>query len=218
MNRFLKLSLSALVAASVSACSSLEPNLIPGSTASITPLITSSGKVARAPDGSQPIAGTAAGGTKTLLPVDSLSASAATGAIEQIFQTDRCNDLSRGGFVWFTDTVGFNDWLSPLSPEQQAQVKSRVDFSQQGVLLIDYGIAGTGGAGTTVMSKGLELKGSEAIVKIKRYEPSPTDKKKRAQVVSHPCSLHAMPRGGFNTLVVHSELGDRLTSFANTAR
>ncbi len=214
MNRLIKLSLSAVVAATVSACSTLEPNLIPGSTASITPLITTSGNVAKTPDGSLVDAnGTAAGGTKTLLP-----ATSGGGAIQQIFQTDRCNDLSRGGFIWFTDTVGFDDWLSPLSPALKAQVKSGVDFSQQGVLLIDYGVAGTGGAGTTVMSKSLELKGSEAIVKVKRYQPSATDQKKRAQVVTHPCSLHVMPSAGFSTLVIHSELGDRLTSFANTAR
>jgi len=97
-----------------------------------------------------------------------------------------------------------------------AQVKSKVDFSKQGALLLDYGTAGTGGAGSTVMGESLELKGSEAIVKIKRYEPSSTDNKKRAQVVTHPCSLHVMPRAGFDTLVIHSDLDDRLTSFANT--
>jgi len=139
----------------------------------------------------------------------------ASGSIAQIFRTDRCSDLSRGGFIWFTDTVSLDDWLAPLSSELMAQVKSKVDFSKQGVLLLDYGIAGTGGAGSTIMGDSLELKGSEAIVKIKRYEPSSTDKKKRAQVVTHPCSLHVMPRAGFNTLVIQSEQGDRLTSFVN---
>ena len=209
MNRYLKLSLSTLVAATVTACGALEPNIIPGSTATITPLITTSGKVAKVPDAP------AADGTKTLLASNSSSANFVKGSDQEIFRTDRCNDLSRGGFIWFTDVVSFDDWLSPLSPELMAQVKSKVDFSKQGALLLDYGIAGTGGAGSTVMSESLALKGAEAIVKVKRYEPSATDTKKRAQVVTHPCSLHVMPRAGFDTLVIHSELGDRLTSFAN---
>lgn len=210
MNRLFKLSCNTLVAgavaATIAACGALEPNVIPVSTSTVTPQITAGGKVALTEQGNGVT-------TKAVLPE-----SVGKGSIKQIFQTDRCSDLSRGGFVWFTDSVGFDDWLAPLSPELMAQVKSRVDFSKQGVLLLDYGIAGTGGAGSTVMSESLELKGSEAIVKVKRYEPSPTDRKKRAQVVTHPCSLHVMPRLGFSTLVVHSELGDRLTSFENSAR
>ena len=222
MIRLIKLSVSAFAVVTVAACGALEPKVVPVSTSVITPSIVAAGKVVSASDvpasdvpGSNASDEAKAIKTGSALPADPATGSA-TGLIEQIYQTDRCNDLSRGGFIWFTETVGFDDWLSPLSPELVTQVKSKVDFSKQGVLLVDYGIAGTGGVATTVASKRLELKGSEAIVKVKRFEPSSTNKKRRAQVVTHPCSLHVMPRTGFSTLVVHSEQGDRLISFANT--
>jgi len=207
MNRLLQLSFCALVTTAVSSCGVLEPNVVPSSTATITPLITSSGKVATAD------AGVGKESNRTVQSA-TLSGGSANGAITRIFQTDRCNELSRGGFIWFTDVVVLDDWLSPLSPEMIKQVKSNVDFSKQGVLLLDYGTAGTGGAGATVMNERLELKGKEAIVKVKRFKASSTDKK-RAQVVTHSCSLHVMPRIGYSTLVIHSEQGDRLTSFVN---
>ena len=208
--RLLKTSLSVLVAAAVTACGTLEPNVIETPASTVTPLITSAGKVTSAGNATSgtPVANAgSAAGSKAVL-------SSGSGSIQEIFRTDRCSDLSRGGFIWFTETVGLNDWLSPLSPELMAQIRSRVDFAKQGALLVDYGIAGTGGAAATV-SGSLERKGDEAIVKVERYEPSPTDRKKRAQVVTHPCSLHVISRTGFDTLVIQSEQGDRLTSFAN---
>jgi len=217
MNRLLQLSLCALVTAGVASCGVLEPNVVPSSTATITPLITSTGNVASADAGTNTVGANKVGmgkvGNRTIQSA-TLSGGSANGSIQRIFQTDRCNELSRGGFIWFTDVVVLDDWLSPLSPEMIKQVKSKVDFSKQGVLLLDYGTAGTGGAGATVMNERLEVKGKEAIVKVKRFKASSTDKK-RAQVVTHPCSLHVIPRTGFSTLVIHSDQGDRLTSFAN---
>jgi len=213
MIRLLKHSLITLAVGTVAACGTLEPDVVPVSSATITPVITAAGKVVKAPEGTVADAGTNEASAD--LPASSLSPGSATGSVQQIYRTDRCNELSRGGFVWFTDTVGFDDFLTPMSSEEVVQVKSKVNFSKQGVLLVDYGIAGTGGAGSTLMNESLEIKGPEAIVKVKRNDPSSTDNKKRAQVVTHPCSLYVMPRTGFDTLVVHNEFGDRLTSFSN---
>gem|GEM_PF-5946528 len=133
--------------------------------------------------------------------------------VERIFQTDRCNLLTRGGFIWFTESVSFNDWISPLDAGQAEQVRSKIDFSKQGVLLVDFGVAGSKAAGATVIDDQLEIKGQEGLVKVMRVNP-PADNR-TAQVVTHPCTLFVMPRSGYSSLVVLSEQDDRLISFDN---
>lgn len=189
----LRIFLTFVIAGSLFGCGILESE---GRAAS-SPLFTSDGK-------------------RTSQTVQSQSARSSTfgGGIIEIFQTNRCNDLSRGGFIWFTDEVVLNDWLSPLGPELAGQVKAKVDFSSQGVLLLDNGIAASPGAGIEVLNNQLVMKGSEAIVQI-RQNKAASKTKKRAQVVTHSCSLHVMPRSGYKTLVIQSEQGDRLTSFSN---
>lgn len=208
MNCLLKSSAVALLATGVASCGILESNVTPSSTATITPLITSGAKVATVSSGS------IANSTGSIDARTTSVLGGSGGSIQQIFKTDRCNKLSRGGFIWFTDTVVLDDWLSPLSLELKRDVKSRVDFASQGVLLLDYGVAGKKGAGAIVSSKDIAMKGKEAFITVKRLDPSATSKE-RVQVVAHPCSLHVMPRTGFETLVIQSEVGDRLTSFAN---
>ncbi len=133
------------------------------------------------------------------------------GPIEQVYRTDRCNVLSRGGFIWFTNEVVLNDWLSPLQSDVAAKTREKIDFKTQGALLLDYGVAGSKGAGAEVVNKSLEIKGQEASVTVRQFKPS--QGKRTAQVVTHPCALYSMPRSGFNKLVVISEFGDRLVEF-----
>lgn len=208
MNCFSRLTLTALIATAVASCGVLEPNVVPASTASITPLITSSGTFSTAGNRAS------ATNVRTALATNTTSGSDLTGSIQQIFNTDRCNKLSRGGFIWFTDSVVLDDWLAPLTPVVAKDVRRQMDFSKQGALLLDYGVAGTSGAGAMVVSKQLEVKGKDAFITVKKINPNATEKKK-IQVVTHPCSLYVMPRTGFSTLVIQSEQGDRLTSFAN---
>ncbi len=198
MNCLSKLIPIVAVTTLLSACGVLEWNTDSSASNRQEPLFTSSNDVGKRTIQSDSSIGTPIGGE----------------SIKQIFQTDRCNDLSRGGFIWFTDEVVLNDWLSPLGPALVKQVRSQVDFSSQGALLVDFGVAASSGAGVEMLSDRLVKSGSEAIFKIKQNKAQSKDKK-RIQMVTHPCYVYVMPRKGFDTLVIHSEQGDRLTSFTN---
>ena len=198
MNCLTKLIPIVAVATLLSACGVLEWNTDSSAVGKQRPLFTSSKE----------------GGQRTVQSGNSVASAIGGPKIKQIFQTERCNDLSRGGFIWFTDEVVLNDWLSPLGADLVNQVRSQVDFSNQGALLVDFGVAASSGAGVEMLSDQLLKSGNEAIVKIKQNKAQSTDKK-RIQMVTHPCSMYVMPRKGFDTLVIHSDQGDRLTSFKN---
>ena len=189
-----------------------SPVLLP--TTSVTPLISASGNLVAA-GGDSP--STVAINSKEITSSNQPQVLAATDSevknVTNVFQTDRCNTLSRGGFIWFTDQVGLNDWLSPLDADEAEQIVSKIDFSKQGALLLDYGIASSKGAGASIVDSKLEIKGQEAFVRVKQFK-APKNKKS-VQVVTHPCSLFVMPRTGFTTLVVLSDLNDKLMSFEN---
>lgn len=200
MNSLNSVCIVLLIAAVVVSCGVLESSpsatLAEPSTSVVTPGVR--------------LVGTAAGddGSK-LASSDSLNAFVVG---NPIFRTDRCNRLSRGGFIWFTDQLVLDDWLSPLEPAIADEVRSKIDFIQQGALLLDYGIAGSKGSGATLLGE-LEIDGQDGVVTIKQFK-APANKK-TAQVVTHPCSLFVLPRLGFSKLVVVSDLGDQLTSFDN---
>lgn len=134
-------------------------------------------------------------------------------SIVQIFQTNRCGDLSRGGFIWFTNEVTLDDWLKPLSPDLAQQIKSQVNFNTQGVLLVDYGLEASPGGGTEIADKQLRVESSEAFVVLKKLELDKS--KKRVQMVTHPCTMYVMPRTGYDFLSVRNELGEQLIMFEN---
>jgi len=56
----------------------------------------------------------------------------------------------------------------------------------------------------------LVMEGRDALLAVKRVSGDRTKK-----MVAHPCSIYALPKNGFDTLVIKSDLGDRLTSFDN---
>ena len=58
MIRLLKHSLITWVAGAVAACGTLEPDVVPVSSATLTPVITAAGKVVKAPEGTVADAGT----------------------------------------------------------------------------------------------------------------------------------------------------------------
>ena len=214
MNCLLKVSVSALIAVAVSACGVLEP----------APELETVTASLPAP----PVAPSVKGGGNVILnsgrsgnnnPSVAVQKSAATlktatsMPVRAIFQTDRCEALSRGGFIWFTDEVVLDDWLSPLKEDEAKRVTAQIDFSKQGALLVDFGVAGSRGVGVSVLGDKLEIKGQDALLRIGQIKPSAA--KKVAQVVTHPCSLFVMPRSGFTNLVILSDMDDRLTSFEN---
>ncbi len=164
--------------------------------------------------GNDGAANSSAGSRTTLASGAGATGTPMNGQVKQIFETERCNDLSRGGFIWFTEEFVLDNWLAPLGPDLVAQVKSQVDFSKQGALLVDYGVAGSTGAGVELLSDRLIKRGKEAVFQIKKNKASSKDRK-TTQMVTHPCYVFVMPRLGFDELVIQSEQGDRLTSFKN---
>lgn len=205
--------LMALVSSVISSCGVLvsapEPTALP--VPDVVPLISGSGNLVTAGGVvNSPAASAAESGEQLKSNLQSVSADK---NIVKVFQTDRCNVLSRGGFIWFTNEVVLNDWLTPLDPAEAKAVRSKIDFSEQGALLLDYGIAGSKGSGASVVGDTLEIKGQDAIVRVKQFK-APANKRS-VQVVTHPCSLFVMPRTGFTNLVVLSDLDDKLVSFEN---
>ena len=219
MNSFANLTVVLLVSTAVFSCGVLDSNPITGTAPapvqlpepSVTPEITAGGQYAGANADSVSKSSSATGTQTSGLTASSASLNSVA-ADKPIFQTDRCNRLSRGGFIWFTNQVVLDDWLSPLEPAEASKVRSKIDFTRQGALLLDYGVAGSKGSGATVLGD-LKINGQDGVIKIKQFK-APANKK-GAQVVTHPCSLFVMPRTGFSTLVVLSDQGDRLTSFDN---
>lgn len=207
----------------VFSCGVLEPapNAVPEVEVApvVAPRITTSGKLVTASESSAAEAAADAiepdiADASVLTQPQSLETPVSTSlVVTTLFHTDRCNALSRGGFIWFTDEVVLNDWLSPLDDEQAGQVTSKIDFSTQGALLLDFGIAGGKGAGALIVDDEIEIKDQTAFVRVKQFK-APANKK-GVQVVTHPCSLFLLPREGFTRLVVLSDMDDELTSFDN---
>ena len=91
---------------------------------------------------------------------------------QKIFHTDQCGGLSRGGFIWFTDKIAFKDWLTPLGAQGE-DVLLNIDFKKQGVLLVDFGVAATPGAGTEAVGDRLVLEGDTAFFTVKQQTNQP---------------------------------------------
>ena len=230
MNSFANVSVVLLVSTAIFSCGVLESNPLTGAAPAqipddlstplpdpaVTPEVTPGGQYANttttATNADSVSKGNSTAGGLTSGQTASSDSLNSVAAGKPIFQTDRCNRLSRGGFIWFTNQVVLDDWLSPLESAEASQVRSKIDFSKQGALLLDYGIAGSKGSGATVLGE-LKVNGQDGVIKIKQFK-APANKKS-PQVVTHPCSLFVMPRTGFSTLVVLSEQGDKLTSFDN---
>lgn len=134
--------------------------------------------------------------------------------ISEIYSAGKCDAVSRGGFIWITDKVSLTDLLSPLGAAGSAGVTSQVNFTTQGALMVDFGATPTPAYKVKLVNNKLKLDGLKAIVQVDLVKPASSGKK-QAQVVSHPCAIYVMPRVGYSTLEVQSELGDVYTSFVN---
>lgn len=133
--------------------------------------------------------------------------------ITEIYATDKCQAVSRGGFIWLTDQVVLEDLLTPLGAEAATEITTKVNFDLQGVLMVDFGTTPTPAYRVKLMQDKLQLDGPKAMVQVDLVKPAAD--KKMVQVVSHPCALYAMPRLGYTTLEVQSGLGDVFTTFSN---
>ncbi len=139
--------------------------------------------------------------------------------ITEAYSTDRCDALSRGGFIWFTDAVGLGDWLRPLGEKQSNEVMDRVPLASQGALLVDFGTVPTPGHRISLVNNRLLVSGEKAVLQVDLVKSADTagamSTKKMPQVLTHPCALYVLPRLGFKVLEIQTGLGDVLTSFEN---
>lgn len=134
--------------------------------------------------------------------------------IQELYTTDRCGAISRGGFTWSTNPVVFDDMLQSFDLQTRKSLISRVDFTSKGVLMVDFGEVPTRQHSIKLFDDRLVRDADKAIVQVDLVKAN-TVGKKVIQVVSHPCTMFVVPRVGYNTLEIQSSLGDVFTSFKN---
>lgn len=139
---------------------------------------------------------------------------AASSSISAVYSSKDCRSISRGGFIWITDEVVLADLLAPLGAASANAVMDKLNFERRGALVVDFGEVPTPNFNVRLMRERLQLDGSKAIVQVDLVKP-PANGKRNVQAVTHPCSIYAIPRTGYSTLEVQSELGDVFTSFSN---
>lgn len=134
--------------------------------------------------------------------------------ISAVYSSDNCSAITRGGFIWLTDPVVLADLLAPLGTANADLALNKVNFETQGALMVDFGVMPTPDFSVKLMKDRLQLDGPKAIIQVDLVKPAASNKRK-VQVVSHPCTIYVLPRVGYSTLEVQSELGDVFTSFSN---
>lgn len=140
---------------------------------------------------------------------------AGSSSISAVYSSNNCSAITRGGFIWLTDQVVLADLLAPIGVANADLVLNQVNFATQGALMVDFGVMPTPDYRVKLFSERLQLDGPKAIVQLDLVKPAATAQKRQPQVVTHPCAIYVMPRVGFSTLEIQSELGDVFTSFSN---
>ena len=125
-----------------------------------------------------------------------------------------CKEISRGGFIWMTDSVLLEDLVAPLGDGAATAIVQKVSFDSQGALMVDFGEIPTPGFDVRLMNKQLQLDGSKAIVQVDLVKLSESADR-LPQVLTHPCAIYVVPSLGYNILEVQSALGDVFTTFEN---
>lgn len=128
--------------------------------------------------------------------------------IKQIFESSRCGDISDGGFIWFKEDADFDTWLSPLGGVFTKEIKSHVDFEKQGVLLIDFGVAPSSALVPDIVEEQVVLEDRRASITV--VQKTIPEDSRRLGMITHPCSLHVIPRSSFDQLVVKDNHGDTM--------
>ena len=129
------------------------------------------------------------------------AASDATVPIARLASQGQCGGHNRPAVRWIANAGEWRDlyarinsqWMNPPSPPA-------VDFPREGVLLIAMGQRSSAGYGLTLADKVAVVRDGVLTVRVDWREPLPD--RLRAQVMTSPCLLVAVPDAGFTRIEV----------------
>ena len=128
---------------------------------------------------------------------------AANVMLEQLYAGSQCGDTNGDSASWIATSGQLNSVYQNLrkgkigGPELKAP---KVNFKQEGVLVISMGQQRTGGYGVKLHDETLAVEGNRAIVKILWLEPAPGAI--QIQVITSPCLLVKVPLGSYSRIEV----------------
>jgi hypothetical protein len=125
----------------------------------------------------------------------------ATVSIATLASQGQCGAQNRPTVRWIADAGEWRDlharinsqWMNPPPPPT-------VDFPREGVLLIAMGQRSSAGYGLTLADKVAVVRDGVLTVRVDWREPLPD--RLRAQVMTSPCLLVAVPDAGFTRIEV----------------
>lgn len=130
----------------------------------------------------------------------------ATVSIATLASQGQCGSQNRPTVRWIADAGEWRDlharinsqWMNPPPPPT-------VDFPREGVLLIAMGQRSSAGYGLTLADKVAVVRDGVLTVRVDWREPLPD--RLRAQVMTSPCLLVAVPDAGFTRIEVVDQEG-----------
>lgn len=130
----------------------------------------------------------------------------ATVSIATLASQGQCGAQNRPTVRWIADAGEWRDlharinsqWMNPPPPPT-------VDFPREGVLLIAMGQRSSAGYGLTLADKVAVVRDGVLTVRVDWREPLPD--RLRAQVMTSPCLLVAVPDAGFTRIEVVDQQG-----------
>jgi hypothetical protein len=131
--------------------------------------------------------------------------------IALLYETARCELISRGGFILIDNTVVLENLLLPLGARVAQETTGRVDFNTHRVLLVDNGASPSGGYASGLVSSAVEPQGDTGVVRI-RLPQQAIPAKRQTQNLSHSCALYTIP-ADYRTIQVRSQFDDLLVEF-----
>lgn len=126
-----------------------------------------------------------------------------------IFNSGMCGDVSRDPAVIWIGSA--SDLGAAYERIQRRQVGGagpgppQVDFSTRAVLWVQMGMQPSAGYGLSLQEAGAEIGAGTLTLHLKWLEPAPG--RLYAQVITHPCLLVTVPRGGYQRVEVRDQHG-----------
>lgn len=129
-----------------------------------------------------------------------------TVAVETLYASGQCGGLDSSAVAWIADTATWRQRYAEVnSLRMEPPPPPAVDFSRDGVLLIDMGQQASAGYGLTLAGEAATVQGGVLTVPVDWREPR--SGYAQAQVMSHPCVLVKAPAGAFNRIRVVDQAG-----------
>lgn len=132
-----------------------------------------------------------------------------TAPAKVIYSAGMCDGASGGPAVtWIgsaPDLQSVYERIRHRQPGGKAQPPPAVDFATRAVLWVRMGRQPSAGYGLSLQEPGTEIGDGTLILRVKWLEPAPD--RVYAQVITSPCLLVSVPRGGYHRVEVRDEHG-----------